>query len=131
MYLKTVRTLGELGLRQYEISNFAKAGFESRHNTKYWRLVPYLGIGKSAHSFRDGKRFYYDRAFNIVPDGEGGSNSERIMLGLRLTEGIDKALIKKPYEQFIKLGLMREEGKKIALTPEGMLVSNTIINSLI
>lgn len=131
MYLKTVKTLGELRFAQYEISNFAKSGFESRHNTKYWLLVPYLGIGATAHSFWNGKRFYYDRDFNKTPDGDGGSDEERIMLGLRLTEGIDKSLIDKPYDMFIKAGLMTENGDKIALTPKGMLVSNTIISELI
>jgi len=131
MYLKTVRTLEQLGLKQYEISNFARPGYESRHNLKYWRLVPYLGIGKSAHSFWGGKRFYYDTDFRLVPDGDGGSDEERIMLGLRLTEGIEKSLVQKPYAQFIKMGLLRETDSRIALTPEGMLVSNTVINELI
>ena len=131
LYLKTVKSLGELGFKQYEISNFAKDGYESRHNLKYWRLVPYLGIGKSAHSFWNGKRFYYDVDFNLIPDGDGGSDEERIMLSLRLNEGIDKLLLKKPYEQFIKIGLMGENKDRVFLTPEGMLVSNTIISELI
>ncbi len=131
MYLKTVSALNEIGLKQYEISNFARQGRESRHNLKYWRLVPYLGIGKSAHSFRNGKRFYYDSDFNLIPDGEGGSDEERIMLGLRLNEGVEKTLIKKPYESFVKMGLMTENESRVALTPEGMLVSNLIISELI
>ena len=65
MYLKTVETLAQLGFAQYEISNFAKDGFESRHNLKYWLLDDYLGLGKSAHSFWQGKRFYTDSDFNI------------------------------------------------------------------
>ncbi len=131
LYLKTVKSLGELGFKQYEISNFAKDGYESRHNLKYWRLIPYLGIGKSAHSFWNGKRFYYDVDFNLIPDGDGGSDDERIMLSLRLNEGIDKSLLKKPYGQFIKMGLMGENKDRVFLTPEGMLVSNTIISELI
>ncbi len=131
MYLKTVSALNQLGIKQYEISNFSKSGYESRHNLKYWELVPYLGIGKTAHSFLNGRRFYYDTEFNIIDDGEGGSVEERIMLGLRLTKGIDKTLVKKPFEQYIKTGLMRENESRISLTPEGMLVSNAIINELI
>ena len=130
MYLKTVNALCEIGLKQYEISNFAKTGFESRHNLKYWKLVPYLGIGKSAHSFYNGKRFYYDSDFNLVPDGEGGGREEKIMLGLRLNEGIDKSLVTKPYAELIEKGLLTEKNNRIALTPEGMLISNTIINRL-
>lgn len=131
MYLKTVSCLGDLGFKQYEISNFAKPGYESRHNIKYWQLAPYLGLGKSAHSFWNGRRFFYDENFNIVQDGFGGGVSEKIMLGLRLTEGIEKSLIKKSFKQFIDMGLMKEKNSRIALTPHGMLVSNTIINALI
>lgn len=131
MYLKTVNCLSDLGLMQYEISNFAVNSFESRHNTKYWELVPYLGIGRSAHSFWNGKRFYYNKDMEIVPDGDGGSDEERIMLGLRLSKGIDKHIVKKPYDKFINTGLMGENKNNIFLTPLGMLVSNTIINELI
>lgn len=131
MYLKTIRTLGELGFKQYEISNFAKDGCESRHNCKYWALAPYLGIGKSAHSFWNGRRFYYDENMQPIDDGEGGGKDEQIMLGLRLTKGIDKSLVSKPYAHLVKMGLLRKTENRIALTPEGMLVSNVVINELI
>lgn len=131
MYLKTIDSLKSLGFNQYEISNFSKIGYESRHNLKYWELVEYLGIGATAHSLWGGKRFFYDNNFSIVDDGIGGTEEERIMLGLRLNKGIDKSLIKKDFSQFVKIGLIDDLGKKIALTPNGMLVSNTIINELI
>lgn len=131
MYLKTIRCLNDLGLKQYEISNFSKKGYESRHNIKYWKLIPYLGIGKSAHSFRNGERFYYDRDFNLINDGIGGSREEAVMLGLRLNEGVNKDLIKNDFTSFIKMGFIEDKGEKIALTPKGMLVSNIIINELI
>ena len=131
MYLKTVDSLKSLGFNQYEISNFSKIGYESRHNLKYWELNEYLGIGATAHSLWGGKRFFYDKNFSIIDDGIGGTEEERIMLGLRLNKGIDKSLIKKDFSQFIKMGLIEDLGKKIALTPNGMLVSNTIINELI
>ncbi len=131
MYLKTVETLNSFGIRQYEISNFAVPGFESRHNTKYWDLTPYLGIGKSAHSFWSGKRFYYDREWNKVDDGVGGDKEEQIMLGLRLTKGIDKSLVGRDYNELVKMGYIADFGDRIALTPKGMLVSNTIINYFI
>ena len=131
MYIKTVDFLNSIGLNQYEISNFAKAGFESRHNTKYWQLTDYLGIGASAHSFWGGKRFYYTKDFEIIDDGNGGGIDEQIMLGLRLAKGIDKRLVTKDYSQFIKMNLMAENDTNIYLTKEGMLVSNTIINALI
>ena len=131
MYHDAIKCLRENWYNWYEISNAAIPGKECRHNLKYWRLVPYLGIGKSAHSFWNGKRFYYDSDFNLIPDGEGGSDEERIMLGLRLNEGVEKTLIKKPYESFVTMGLMTENESRVALTPEGMLVSNLIISELI
>lgn len=131
MYLKVVDSLNKMGLRQYEISNFALPGYESRHNKKYWQLAPYLGLGKSAHSFWNGRRFYYDKKFNLVDDGVGGSDEERIMLGLRLTEGIDKSLLNRDVTPYIDMGLMVYKGDRVALTPQGMLVSNTIISQLI
>lgn len=131
MYLKTVDTLDSFGIKQYEISNFAVPGFESRHNTKYWTLTPYLGIGKSAHSFWGGKRFFYDREWNKIDDGTGGDKEEQIMLGLRLAKGIDKSLVDRDFAEFVKMGYVADLGERIALTPKGMLVSNTIINYII
>lgn len=131
MYLKTVDTLASFGIKQYEISNFAVSGFESRHNTKYWTLTPYLGIGKSAHSFWGGKRFFYDIEWNKIDDGTGGDKEEQIMLGLRLAKGIDKSLVDRDFAEFVKMGYVADLGERIALTPKGMLVSNTIINYII
>ena len=131
MYLKTVQSLKSLGFNQYEISNFSKPGFESRHNLKYWLLEEYLGIGASAHSFWQGKRFFYDSDFIPVSDGDGGSNEERIMLGLRLNRGISKDLVKKDYSPFVKMGLLWEADNNIGLTVKGMLLSNTVIGALI
>lgn len=131
MYLKTVDTLASFGIKQYEISNFAVPGFESRHNTKYWTLTPYLGIGKSAHSFWGGKRFFYDREWNKIDDGTGGDKEEQIMLGLRFAKGIDKSLVDRDFAEFVKMGYVADLGERVALTPKGMLVSNTIINYII
>lgn len=131
MYLKTIECLKALGFKQYEISNFAKSGFESRHNLKYWTLDEYLGIGASAHSFINGKRFYYDKDFCIRYDCDGGSDEERIMLGLRLNKGIEKSLVKKEYKKFVEMKLINESKDRISLSEEGMLVSNYIISELI
>ncbi len=131
MYLKTIKSLNALGFNQYEISNFAKLGFESRHNLKYWTLEDYLGIGASAHSFINKRRFYYDTDFNIIDDGEGGTAEEKIMLSLRLNKGAEKALIKKDYKKFVEMGLIKENEKNIFLTEQGMLLSNIIISELL
>lgn len=154
IYLRAVARLEELGYRQYEISNFARPGFESRHNLKYWLCEPYLGIGPSAHSYLDGRRFYFPRqvdAFTQAPhpfqlaveDGEGGSLEEYLMLRLRLTQGVSlgEAAARYPAfdrEEFArrtmpleKAGLIRTGGGRVALTPQGFLVSNEIITRLI
>lgn len=131
MYLMTVEHLSQMGFNQYETSNFSKPGFESRHNMKYWQLIPYLGIGKSSHSFWNGRRFYYDKDFNLVNDGVGGSMEEQIMLGLRLKNGIKKSLIKRDLTPYIQAGFMEENRENISFTPKGYLVSNTIISELI
>lgn len=131
MYLKTVKVLEQLGFCQYEISNFAKPGFESRHNTKYWTLDPYLGFGPSAHSFWNGERFYYDKNWEIIPDGSGGDREEKIMLGMRLTKGVGISLIKKDISSFINSGYLKMNGRNVAFTPKGMLISNYILSEII
>lgn len=132
MYLKTISSLKALGFKQYEISSFAKSGYKSRHNLKYWRLVPYLGLGKSAHSFYGGRRFFYDNDFNKIDDGVGGTRDERLMLSLRLCEGADKSLLNDDgYKKFIQSGFLGENDGKIFLTEKGMLVSNFIISELL
>lgn len=131
MYLETIESLKRIGFNQYEISNFSKPSFESRHNLKYWELDDYLGIGASAHSFWKGKRFYYDRDFKKIPDGDGGSTEEKIMLGLRLNKGINKSLVNNDYSKFVNTGFLTQTKDTISLTPKGMLVSNYIISELI
>lgn len=149
LYLFAVEYLGSLGYEQYEISNFAQKGFESRHNTSYWTLDEYIGIGPSAHSFFNGRRFYYKRDMqsfyrNItVDDGAGGDEEEFIMLSLRLKSGLDFEKYSKRFgkpvpdrilktaEKYIKMNLMEFVDNRISFTPKGFLVSNTIISELI
>lgn len=144
MYLKVVDKLIENGFEQYEISNFAKSGFECRHNLKYWHCEEYVGIGPAAHSFIDGKRYacpknldeFISSEFqkNILLD-EGGSAEEKAMLALRLTrEGMflsDYPEAESRAEPLIKNGLIKKEQGALKLTPEGCLVSNEIICRLI
>lgn len=150
LYLLAVGELEKAGFHQYEISNFSEKGFESRHNLKYWRCEEYLGIGAAAHSFADGRRFYYERSIadfingaKPVDDGEGGSEEEYIMLALRLTEGlvfenfekrfgkpISDSVIRKA-KALEKHGLVKVTDKNISLTVNGFLVSNSIISELI
>ena len=150
LYMFAVDKLRENGYKQYEISNFSLDGFESRHNLKYWHCEEYLGIGAAAHSFVDGKRFYYGRSIDDfvaskppADDGDGGSEEEYIMLALRLTEGVVfekyKDRFSKAFPEIIiekaKLleshGLVRLSDEAISLTPEGFLLSNSIIAELL
>ena len=82
-------------------------------------------------SFWGGKRFFYDIEWNKIDDGTGGDKEEQIMLGLRLAKGIDKSLVDRDFAEFVKMGYVADLGERIALTPKGMLVSNTIINYII
>jgi len=157
-YLQCAEELAQAGFEQYEISNFARPGRESRHNLKYWRRQPYLGIGPAAHSFlpdansRLGARFSFlaDIAMFIAakdpfellrPEDCGPDMEEEIMLRLRLREGFDTSpltaqgmdagpLLKKA-ERLAGRGLCRVEGGVISLTAQGFLVSNTIILELL
>lgn len=131
MYLQTVERLGQLGFAQYEISNFARPGYESRHNLKYWLLEPYLGLGPSAHSLWNGRRFYFDRDWIWQDEGPGGDREERILLGLRLNQGIPEDWLTRDPAPYIAGGFMRRANGRISLTPRGMLVSNTILAELL
>lgn len=136
----------------YEISNFCKTGFESKHNLKYWQAKEYLGIGPSAHSLLSGQRFYYPNSLNkfnlcnnlncIVLD-QPFEPIDYFIFGLRLNTGVN---FKKAKELFglqfktnfftqarelekNKLVLLSESSLK--LTKEGFLVSNAIISHLL
>lgn len=140
-YLMLCERLENAGFVHYEISNFAKSGYESRHNLKYWKGAEYLGIGPSAHSFVNGERFYYPRdirSFIKCPqtcsDGLGGDEQEKIMLGLRLSEGVDFSEYEDitPFLQILeKQGLGEYNNKRFRLTNKGMLVSNSIISEIL
>ena len=150
LYLLAVDELKKVGFEQYEISNFSVKGFESRHNLKYWRCEEYLGIGAAAHSFKNGKRFYYERSIDgfiagnpTIDDGYGGDDEEFIMLALRLSEGlifenykkifkkaVSENLIKKAKE-LEKHGLVKVTDYNISLTVNGFLLSNAVICALV
>ncbi len=148
MYLFCVEYLKKHSFIQYEISNFAKDGAVSRHNLNYWRCGEYLGLGPSAHSFVDGKRFYFPRDINAfvrsenpfklaVDDGSGGGFEECAMLRLRLAEGLDLNKAPGAEKIFAKArpmqahGLLAIKNGVISLTPKGFLISNTIIAELL
>ena len=139
-YLQMCEYLETKGYSHYEISNFAKSERTSRHNLKYWKLDDYLGIGPAAHSFIDGKRFYYERnlisflsGVSPISDGVGGTKEEQIMLALRLNEGLavefNPKLLNK-CKLFEQNGLLKINDNRITLTDKGMLLSNSIITEI-
>ncbi len=146
MYLYMVDYLSQRGYSQYEISNFAKSGYESRHNLKYWKCEEYLGIGVSAFSDFSGERFGNGRNFDgylrgddITAERDKPSEltrkSEKIMLGMRLSTGLDIDTLGAEnvavLERYIPQGLVRKNGFRYAFTPEGMLVSNAILSQMV
>ena len=149
LYLQACRLIEDAGFKRYEISNFAKSEMESRHNLKYWNCEEYLGLGPSAHSFLNGRRFCFERDFegylagnDPVEDGAGGDTAERMMLALRLEKGIDPIefceaeseahfKLQKHLEKFCKAGLMKQADGRFSFTHNGALVSNECIIQLI
>lgn len=149
IYEEAVGYLEKLGYHQYEISNFSLDGCESRHNLRYWHDDEYLGIGPSAHSFIDGKRFYYGNSFEdfyagkVIDEGSGGDEEEYIMLALRLTEGlvfddfaerfghpVSKKMLNAA-KPLAEEGLIELTTSSLSLTLKGFLVSNAVIAYLL
>lgn len=145
-YEKTCEILSKNGYNHYEISNFSKKEKESRHNVKYWNCDEFIGIGPSAYSFIDGKRFYYESNMHkfikepeVLYNDDGGDIYEYVMLSLRLKKGINEDEIKIKYlkkfsdkfkiqaKQLEENGFAVFKSNSLALTDKGMLVSNTLI----
>ncbi len=150
MYYKGIDLLERHGYVHYEISNFARSGYECRHNLNYWNRGGYVGAGAGAHSFSGGKRTankrdvaYYIDSVNdgILPVAEmmevGGKEAfeEFLFLGLRRSEGIDIGKI--PVQQFSQMreavedltshGLLELRNCSLRLTRKGHILSNEVI----
>lgn len=150
MYEIMQESVSRSGFEQYEISNFAKPGFASRHNSKYWQLEQVFGFGVSAHSF-DGRERYSNvrdtNAYCSQIENSGTAEvmretidaaAESIFLGLRLTNGVDPAdhrerfgvdLLERYSDEICRLradGLIETGDKHIRLTKKGMLFSNEV-----
>lgn len=147
-YFSASKWLCDLGYEHYEISNFAKKGFESRHNLKYWNGEEYIGLGVSAYSYYDGVRYHNKRDLSsylegddieIIDEEEVNKAEEYLALSLRLSKGIsikkyialggDSGVLKKAEE--VPKHLVKINGDRISLTEEGFLVSNEIITKLL
>lgn len=153
MYHSARHFLQENGYSHYEISNFAKAGRESRHNLVYWTYGDYLGLGAGAHSFLDGVRFYNayglkDYIDRVKARGEAVENRERIseeeqqaefmILGLRLVRGVEKTkfferfkkdldlVFRQALEKLKDKGLILNEKDRVRLTERGLDLANEV-----
>ena len=155
MYEIALSELSSRGFSHYEISNYAKQGFESQHNLIYWRTDEYIGVGLAAHSFYQGERFsntenlseylsesaeqYKTRAELSLED----KAYDFAMLALRLKEGLSLSEYREKFgkdflfgkeekiNSFKKLGLLELEADRLSLTDKGFYVSNTILSELL
>lgn len=148
MYKTAISLLTENGYRHYEISNFAKQGFECEHNKAYWTLKDYLGLGVGAHSFINGIRTentidlekYLSKDCTETKKGHRNTKKETmqemIFLGLRLIKGFNlsdftgkfgisfRELYKKEIEELTGDGLLEINGKSVKLTEKGLFLAN-------
>jgi len=153
-YEMAQEALGAAGYHHYEISNWAKPRFESRHNLKYWRREPYLGFGAGAHSFSGTERWAnaHDAA-GYVTAVQGGrlpveqhetltaesALEEELFLGLRQLDGIDVGRIEREYgvtlagkfDPLALAGLVKRDGGMVRLAPDRLSVSNEVFVELI
>jgi len=133
-YEVAVERLARAGVARYEISNFARPGFESRHNLKYWRREPYLGFGADAHSFDGAWRWQNPESIEDYlrrsePERTpADSTAERFFLGLRLSGGIagDWSPFRPAIERLIRDGLLEADDAALKLTARGVLLSNEV-----
>lgn len=150
----TARHTRAAGFARYEVSNYARPGWECRHNLVYWECLPYLGLGCAAHSDMDGRRFYnpsgwaaYMRlaatgAADREAEGDGNAKErrfERMMMGLRMARGVDCARFERDFgappeafwpgslARFFGGGFAQRRGERLALTERGMNVMNALL----
>lgn len=158
MYDYITAELPRLGYRRYEISNYAKAGEESRHNLAYWQDVPYIGLGAAAHSYWQGRRMENEvdirRYIACIEEGRAPAREEEpasreshieeyAFLALRTAEGIDKHRFKEKFKTDIeeiygeaikrlkKAALVEETASAICLTKQGVKFGNRVFEEFL
>ncbi len=152
-YEMAQQALRAAGYRHYEISNWAKPGYESKHNLKYWRREPYLGFGAGAHSFLGTERWAnaHDAAAYVTAVQGGrmpveqhetmtadSALEEELFLGLRQLDGIDLAQIERDYgvslaarfDPLTSAGLVERDGSIVRLAPDRLSISNEVFVEL-
>jgi oxygen-independent coproporphyrinogen-3 oxidase len=146
-FLEADRALEAAGFVHYEVSNYAKPGSESRHNSAYWTGASYLGVGPSAHGYDGETRRWnareYVRWLELVERGEDPMEgdetlwpaeveAERVFLGLRTSQGL--AATEEEFKHavpWISAGWARREGNRLVLTPLGWLRMDSLVTSLV
>ncbi len=156
-YFHLIDRLAAADIHQYELSNFAREGYRSRHNGAYWKGTPYLGLGPSAHSFDGEVRSWnvannaaYLRAMQAVERPIANAEllsprdrfNEYLMTQLRIVEGLDlnyirqnwgidlRAIAEEEIKEWIAQGWMRDQNERLSLTRHGFMVSDAIIRDL-
>jgi putative oxygen-independent coproporphyrinogen III oxidase len=146
MFQVACDVLRDAGYRHYEVSNWAKPGYECAHNLGYWERRPYVGLGAGAHSYRDDTRWWNVRPpetyMEMVDRGElpiGGSESlepsdaylEEVFLKLRILEGVPASWFdEQRYEPFVQSGLLVDELGQLVPTERGMMLLNELVLGL-
>jgi oxygen-independent coproporphyrinogen-3 oxidase len=147
LFLLTGEALAMRGFERYEVSNFARGGAVCRHNLKYWHREPYLGLGPSAHSFDGKKRRANTSSVRRWAQALSSGRTplefeetltpeqvrmEEIMLGLRLSEGLPRELVKDSDKlaDLIKDGFLAEVGQRLKPCPKGMLMADGLAKLL-
>jgi oxygen-independent coproporphyrinogen-3 oxidase len=157
-YETACERLNAAGIAQYEISNFARPGFESRHNLKYWTRQPYVGFGVDAHSMlpsRDGQaesmrlattddydRYFLSSDFKASAVTQEQALEENFFLGLRLNRGLDLERVREEFgeavdkfgaivDELVEDGLLVRAGANLRLTNSGRLLSNEVFGRFI
>jgi oxygen-independent coproporphyrinogen-3 oxidase len=144
LYETAVEFLNAQGIHRYEISNFAKRGYESLHNLKYWRLEPYVGFGSDAHSFDGRQRWQnvegaaeYCASNNPRTETtDSRPSEEKFFVGLRLLDGVtpdagDWRQHGTAIRRFLDAGLLEQSGPTIRLTNRGVLLSNEVFQEFL
>jgi coproporphyrinogen III oxidase-like Fe-S oxidoreductase len=144
LYEHAVTRLHALGYERYEISNFARPGFASQHNLKYWQLAPYVGFGLDAHSFDSKARWSNPDSLPLYFETLGiparltttDAAEEHFFVGLRLMQGIEPTAgewdrFAEPIGRWTRAGMLERDGSRLRLTPQGVLVSNEIFQEFV
>jgi oxygen-independent coproporphyrinogen-3 oxidase len=146
MFESACRLLGDAGYGHYEVSNWAKPGYECRHNLGYWERRPYIGLGAGAHAYRERRRWWNVRPpeeyLSILERGElpvGGSEElepadaylEEVFLRLRILEGIPASWVEDGRaEPYLESGLLVRNDGRFVPTERGMLLLNELVLGL-